>query len=115
MQKKLLYLMLLFLSFNGFAQEDQPLDSLGPEINLQGQIVSFEDKTPLSGAHLFNLNSVLGSVANDFGRFEIPTRANDTIYISYIGYQSIKLKITNDLLKGNELVIELHEKREEIN
>ncbi|MBL4939976.1 MAG: carboxypeptidase-like regulatory domain-containing protein, partial [Lutibacter sp.] len=29
--------------------------------------------------------------------------------------QSIKLKITHDLLKGNELIIELHEKIEEIN
>ena len=114
MQKKILYLVLLLFSISSIAQEVKSIDSLAPEVNLQGQIVSFENKTPLSGAHLFNLNSVLGSVANDFGRFEIPTRANDTIYISYIGYQSIKLKITNDLLKGNELVIELHEKREEI-
>jgi hypothetical protein len=36
------------------------------------------------------------------------------VYFSYLGYQSIKLKITNDLLKGNELVIELLEKREEM-
>ncbi|MDO9261236.1 MAG: carboxypeptidase-like regulatory domain-containing protein, partial [Flavobacteriaceae bacterium] len=36
------------------------------------------------------------------------------IYVSYLGFQSIKLKITNDLLKGNEVVISLHETTQEI-
>jgi hypothetical protein len=34
--------------------------------------------------------------------------------LSYLGYESIKLKITNDLLKGNELEIALYEKSEKI-
>ena len=63
---------------------------------------------------MFNLNSVLGTITNDEGKFELTTSPNDTIYVSYLGFQSIKLKITNDLLKGNELVVELHEKREQI-
>ena len=46
--------------------------------------------------------------------FELATAVNDTIYVSYLGYQSIKLKITNDLLKGNELVIELYERTEQM-
>ena len=41
-------------------------------------------------------------------------RANDTVIVSYLGYSSIKIKITNDLLKGNELLIALYEKSEEV-
>jgi hypothetical protein len=77
---------------------------------LQGRIISIDDKTPLQSAHVVNLNTVTGTITNSNGEFEIPASVNDTIFISYIGYQSIKLKITNDLLKGNELEIAIHEK-----
>ncbi|MCF6223134.1 MAG: carboxypeptidase-like regulatory domain-containing protein [Flavobacteriaceae bacterium] len=77
---------------------------------LKGKIISITDKKPLQSAHIVNLNSVHGTVTNNNGQFEIPATANDTIFISYIGYQSIKLRITNDLLKGNELEIAIHEK-----
>ena len=55
-----------------------------------------------------------GTITDDKGFFELPTRTNDTILVSYLGFSSIKLKITNDLLKGNELEIALYEKPEEI-
>ena len=64
--------------------------------------------------NILNLNTVQGTITNDNGFFEIPTKANDTILVSYLGYASIKLKITNDLLKGNELLIALYERPEEI-
>ncbi|MEL4454693.1 carboxypeptidase-like regulatory domain-containing protein [Lutimonas vermicola] len=78
--------------------------------SLKGRIISITDKEPLQSAHVVNLNSVEGTITNSNGQFEIPATANDTIFISYIGFQSIKLKITNDLLKGNELEIAIHEK-----
>ena len=68
----------------------------------------------MSAAHILNLNTVQGTITNDRGFFEIPTKANDTILVSYLGYASIKLKITNDLLKGNELLIALYEKPQQI-
>jgi len=90
-------------------------DSISMELSkgmhyLQGRIISITDKTPLQSAHVVNLNSVKGTITSSNGQFEIPATVNDTIFISYIGYQSIKLKITNDLLKGNELEIAIHEK-----
>lgn len=117
MMKKILYLAICLLTFEGISQEIKVKDTLKPikfTFPLVGQIVDFSDKAPLKAAHLFNLNSVVGTVTNDDGQFEIPTTLNDTLYISYLGFQSIKLKITNDLLKGNELVIELHEKTEQM-
>lgn len=90
-------------------------DTIKPESDdivhtLKGRIISITDKEPLQSAHVVNLNSVKGTITNTNGQFEIPAVANDTIFISYIGFQSIKLKITNDLLKGNELEIAIHEK-----
>lgn len=106
--KKLL-LLIIFVSFNIFSQSD----SLTVK-NLKGQIIHAETKKYLSAAHILNLNTVQGTITNDSGFFEIPTKANDTILVSYLGYESIKLKITNDLLKGNELEIALYEKSEKI-
>ncbi|REE81815.1 carboxypeptidase-like protein [Lutibacter oceani] len=117
MIKRIIYIALFLISIKGFSQEPVGIDTLknnALSVSLKGQVVNHLDKTPLKGAHLFNLNSVFGTITNDTGNFEIATAVNDTIYVSYLGFQSIKLKITNDLLKGNELVIELYEKTEEI-
>jgi len=81
---------------------------------LKGQVIHSKDKKALSAAHILNLNSVVGSITNDKGLFEITAVANDTVLISFLGFESIKLKVTNDLLKGNELTIALNEKPEEI-
>ncbi|MBS3992612.1 MAG: carboxypeptidase-like regulatory domain-containing protein [Bacteroidetes bacterium] len=98
-----------FLSFFiSFSQNDKPFKLL------RGQIIQSETKSPLQNAHIINLNNVLGSVTDTKGYFEITSSTNDTLYISHLGYQSIKLKITNDLLKGNELVITLHEQSQEL-
>ncbi len=119
MLKNIIYIAFILITIKGFAQEPKATDTVKNSFEtptlLKGQIISNLDKTPLKGAHLFNLNSVIGSVTDDNGEFGISTVVNDTIYVSYLGYQSIKLKITNDLLKGNELVIELHEQTEQFN
>ncbi len=91
--------------------ETQSKDTIPQDpVSLKGKIISINDKKPLQSAHIINLNSVKGTITNSQGQFEIPASVNDTIFISYIGFQSIKLKITNDLLKGNELEIAIHEK-----
>ncbi len=119
MLKKILFIAFLSICLKGFSQEPRVADTLKntfiAPVLLKGQVIDNLNKEPLKGAHLFNLNSVIGSVADGDGNFSISTKVNDTLYISYVGYQSIKLRITNDLLKGNELVIELHEKTEQFN
>ncbi len=115
MIKNIITVLLLAVATTGFAQEIT-IDSLVQDevVSLKGQVIDYASKNALRGSHLFNLNSVIGTISNDDGFFEITTKLNDTLYVSYVGFQSIKLKITNDLLKGNELVIELHEKAEQI-
>lgn len=81
---------------------------------LKGQVINAENKKALSAAHVLNLNSVVGTITNEKGVFELTAKANDTVLVSYLGYESIKLKVTNDLLKGTELVIALNQKPEEV-
>jgi hypothetical protein len=107
--KNSIFILSLIVSINAFSQND----SISSQ-NLKGQIIHANSKRVLSAAHILNLNTVEGTITNDNGYFELPTRTNDTILVSYLGFASIKLKITNDLLKGNELVIALYEKPEEI-
>jgi hypothetical protein len=107
--QKFLFILCLLISISAFSQNDTIRVK-----KLKGQIIHGENKRALSAAHILNLNSVQGTITNDKGFFELPTKANDTILVSYLGYASIKLKITNDLLKGNELLIALYEKPEEI-
>ena len=109
MQKKIIFLLFICFNLHIYSQKDSV-----PQINLKGQIIHAESKRALSAAHILNLNTVNGTITNDKGFFKLPARANDTILVSYLGFASIKLKITNDLLKGNELVIALYEKPQEI-
>jgi len=108
MQKHILLLVFITASFTSFSQKNTKTTTL------KGQIVHASAKKALSAAHVLNLNSVAGTITDSKGFFEITTKANDTILISYLGFQSIKLRITNDLLKGNELVISLYEKANKI-
>jgi len=107
--RKIITILFLLLSLIGFSQEDNTRTKI-----LKGQIIHAENKSVLSAAHVLNLNTVQGTITDDKGFFELPTKANDTILVSYLGFSSIKVKVTNDLLKGNELEIALYEKPEEI-
>ncbi|MFV0248373.1 MAG: carboxypeptidase-like regulatory domain-containing protein [Tenacibaculum sp.] len=107
MRKKHLILITVFLSLQVVAQNEK-------DLKLRGQIVDNNTKKPLSAAHILNLNSVIGTITNEKGLFELSAKANDTVLVSFLGYSSIKLKITNDLLKGNEVEIALSEKPEEV-
>lgn len=108
LKQQLTFLFFALFSLSLFAQETEQT------VALKGQILDGATKEPLGGSHILNLNSVRGTTTDYEGKFSIPTQVNDTIMISYIGYQSIKLRISNDLLKGNELSITLHEKADEI-
>jgi|TARA_B110000238_G_scaffold197538_1_gene240288 hypothetical protein len=107
--QKIFFAFLFIFTINSYSQTDSLKVT-----TLKGQILHGLSKRSLSAAHILNLNTVEGTITNDKGFFELPTRANDTILVSYLGFASIKLKITNDLLKGNELVIALYEKPEEV-
>ncbi|WP_239710973.1 carboxypeptidase-like regulatory domain-containing protein [Tenacibaculum piscium] len=111
MQKTYLFFTFVFILITnvGFSQNSEH-----QEHQLKGQVIDVETKKPLSASHILNLNSVTGTITNERGFFELIAKANDTVLVSFLGFSSIKLKVTNDLLKGNEVVISLREKPEEV-
>ncbi|MGY6647278.1 carboxypeptidase-like regulatory domain-containing protein [Wenyingzhuangia sp. IMCC45574] len=105
----ILFFMGLLMCKLGFSQEKELL-----KFTLKGKISSVVDSTAIEGTTLLNLTTIDGTVTGKKGLFEIKTQENDTILISHIGFESIKLKITKDLSKGTELDIQLHPKIQQL-
>ena len=81
--------LILIITSNSFAQ-----DTI-----LKATVENAADDKPISSVHVINLNQVVGVITDKNGRFEIPAKINDTLYLSYLGFKSIKVRVTNDLLK----------------
>lgn len=75
------------------AQAQQPA-------TVSGTIVSDNTLLPISGANVININKVKGTVTDARGNFSLEASANDTIHISFIGYASVKVRVTNDWTKN---------------
>tara|TARA_B100001093_G_scaffold112955_1_gene105291 strand:+ start:27000 stop:27773 length:774 start_codon:yes stop_codon:yes gene_type:complete len=67
------------------------------------------DDKPIPSVHVINLSQVIGVITDKSGKFEIPAKLNDTLYLSYLGFKSIKIRITNDFLKFENSKIQLTE------
>jgi hypothetical protein len=52
---------------------------------------------------------VIGTTTNNKGKFEIPVKVNDTLYFSYLGYKSLKVAVTNDMIKFENSKFQLTE------
>jgi hypothetical protein len=64
----------------------------------------------MENVNIVNLNQVFGTATNQEGEFEIQARANDTLHLSFLGYKSIKVRVTNDWINfGNQTTIKLTE------
>ena len=80
------------------------------QTKVKGTIVNGNTFNPLSNVNIINVNKVKGTVSNTSGYFEIDADATDTLHITMIGYQSIKVKVTNDWIKNGDAKIQLTEK-----
>ena len=94
-------LLLLVLPFFGTTQSYN---------TVKGKIVNSETLGAMESVNIVNLNQVIGTTTNSEGLFEIRAKANDTLHLSYLGYKSIKVKVSNDWVKyGTSTTIELTE------
>jgi hypothetical protein len=105
----------IFISFllafiSAVAQNKPEKDSLPSSWKLKARILDYNTQAPLYGAHVINLNTVLGSVTDKQGMFLIPVSVQDTLHISFLGYQSKKIPITADMKEKDLPVFLLHEK-----
>jgi len=77
---------------------------------VKGKILDAANDKPIENVNIVNLNQVNGTITNESGEFEIQAKTNDTIHLSYLGYKSIKVRVTNDWINfGNRTTIKLTE------
>ena len=100
MKKIFLIVSFCFAAHFSFAQE---------ETSVKGIVISTTTEQPLEGVNIVNLNQVKGTATDNLGAFEIKAKANDTLHFSYLGYKSIKVRVTNDWLKFGITQIEMTE------
>ncbi|WP_139000421.1 carboxypeptidase-like regulatory domain-containing protein [Hyunsoonleella aestuarii] len=100
--KRVLIIFILTFTYTTFcmAQDEQ---------SVLATVINSADDTPLESVNIVNLNQVIGTTTNSKGEFEIRAKANDTLHFSYLGFKSIKVRVTNDWLKFGNATIELTE------
>jgi hypothetical protein len=76
---------------------------------VKGVVINSADDSPLEGVNIVNLNQVVGTSTNEKGEFEMKAEPNDTLHFSYLGFKSIKVRVTNDWLKFGSSKIKLTE------
>lgn len=88
MKIKLFILLVFAFVLNTISQEKAQI--------LVGKVLEFQ--TPISGAHIYNLNKLNGTSSRDNGIFEIPVTLNDTLIISHVKYKTQRLIVTESYL-----------------
>ena len=98
--KKVASLLILLLGITAFAQDDALIN---------GTVLNDATDQPLENVNIVNLNSVKGASSDPNGKFAIRASVNDTLYFSYLGFKSIRVRVTNDWLKFGEIKVKMTE------
>jgi hypothetical protein len=94
----------LFLSVTAFSQVT------AEDSRISGTITNDNTNLPISNVNIINLNKVIGAVSDEKGVFILNATVNDTLLLSYIGFQSLKIRVTNDWIKNKTTQIQMTEK-----
>jgi len=96
---------LFFFTDSLLAQDKTSLKTV-----VKGTIINDNTLLSVSNANIINVNKVKGTTSNARGYFELEATVNDTLHISLLGYQSLRVKVTNDWIKNGDAKIQLTEK-----
>jgi len=96
----------MLVSTISFAQETE---TTIPQ-RVSGYIYNDNSKQPLPNVNIINTNKVRGAMTDAKGYFEIDVQPNDTLHFSLLGFQSLRIRVTNDWIKNKITRIQLTEK-----
>lgn len=94
-------LLIFFLLFSSAVMSAQDVVS--------GTVMNAANDKPIENVHIVNLNQVKGSISDEDGKFELQATVNDTLYFSYLGFRSIRVRVTNDWLKYGNVKVKMTE------
>lgn len=92
-----------FFSLLGRAQEDAETNTV------KAIVKNAQTDEPMESVHVVNLNQVVGTITNEQGEFSITAAVNDTLYFTYLGFKSQKIRVTNDMFRFGNTEIALTE------
>ena len=99
--KKIVLLLFLFVT---------PLILLAQEGEvIHGVVLNDATDNILENVNIVNLNQVIGTSTDAKGQFDLRAAVNDTLYFSYLGFKSIRVRVTNDWMKFGEVKIKMTE------
>ncbi|MCM4169182.1 hypothetical protein KCTC52924_00049 [Arenibacter antarcticus] len=101
----LLPLLIVFMTF-GYSQETE---SENDPTSLKAIVINAQTDQPMESVHVVNLNQVIGTITNKNGEFAITAKVNDTIFFTFLGFKSQKVRVTNDMFKFKNTKISLTE------
>lgn len=104
--KNLFILSLLLLGFGiTNAQED------GRTL-LRGKVLYRNSNVP--NENVINTTSQYATITNDNGEFGIRVKVGDELVFTAVNYQMLQLKVTQEMIENNRLVVEVNEKVTEL-
>lgn len=104
--RQLLIISIVISCFSAVAQEEPVSDQ---EMDFEATVINAQDQRPLESVHVINLNKVIGTITNAKGEFRVRASVNDTLYFSYLGFKSQKIRVTNDMFRFGGTKIALTE------
>jgi hypothetical protein len=104
MNKLFTLIFILGLTLSLVAQE-----SLVQPPVIEGAVLNDANDKALENVNIVNLNSVVGATTDKDGAFQIRATVNDTLYFSYLGFKSIRVRVTNDWMKFGDIKIKMTE------
>ncbi len=100
MRKIILLFALLLAALVSQAQENT---------TIKGVVMNDANDKVLENVNIVNLNQVIGTTTNEKGEFAIRAAVNDTLYFSYLGFKSLRVRVTNDWLKFGDIKVKMTE------
>src|SRR5690554_8192668 len=95
-----LVLVLVLVTTNSVAQE---------VITVKGVLMNDANDNLLENVNIVNLNQVIGTTTNDKGEFAMNAAVNDTLYFSYLGFKSLRVRVTHDWTKFGDIKVKMTE------
>jgi len=103
--KRLIFILTLILCcFAAVAQNDD-----GPKrMDFYGYVVTADSLRPIRNTHVISKMAHCGTITDRQGKFHIPARQTDTLWVSCVGYVRRLVAIDTTLTSADTLVIRLY-------
>jgi CarboxypepD_reg-like domain len=113
MKNKLFLTIFLFITCLCFS--NMPVFSQAAFYNVKGKVVDKTTKNPLTGASVFAQNTTFGEASDAQGYFRLKLpNGGYTLVVSFTGYETENIRISNTSSDNDSLVFELTPKEKEL-